>query len=61
MFPVVATDVAACTAGTLVGLPGPGLQTLGKLLVWSFAAGFIERLVPDALDRLTKAAETKKP
>ena len=60
-FPVVATDVAACTAGTLVGLPGPGLQTLGKLLVWSFAAGFIERLVPDALDRLTKAAETKKP
>ena len=29
----------------------------GKLLVWSFIAGFAERLVPDMLDRFTAASK----
>jgi len=31
-----------------------------KLLVWSFIAGFSERLLPDQLSRLDTAAQTKK-
>lgn len=37
--------------------PGPDLA---KLLIWSFLAGFSERLVPDALDR-TEAQANKTP
>jgi len=33
-----------------------------KMMVWAFIGGFSEQLVPDVLDRLTKAARTtKKP
>lgn len=38
------------TAGPVAGVDH------AKLLVWSFLAGFSERLLPDALDRLTKQA-----
>jgi hypothetical protein len=39
-----------CSAGPLAGVDH------AKLLVWSFVAGFSERLLPDALDRITKQA-----
>lgn len=36
--------------------PASGLDQ-AKTLVWCFVAGFAERLVPDAIDRLTAAAQ----
>ena len=42
--------------------PASGMD-FGKLLVWSFVAGFAERFVPDTLDRLvqrSQAAESQK-
>ena len=49
----------SCVFG-MKSVPGQGRE-FGKLLLWSFLAGFAEQLVPDALDRLTKAANSKKP
>lgn len=43
------------------GLMFPGAADSAKLLVWAFIGGFSEKLVPDVLDRLTKAARAKKP
>lgn len=40
------------------GMPSDG-KGWAKLLVWSFVAGFAERLVPSALERLTSAVPDK--
>ncbi|MBY0578052.1 MAG: hypothetical protein K2P57_03300 [Burkholderiales bacterium] len=37
--------------------PADGIE-YAKLLVWSFLAGFAERLVPDVLDRVAKKVQT---
>ncbi|MBI3528388.1 MAG: hypothetical protein HY067_10510 [Betaproteobacteria bacterium] len=60
-------DITKCgtTFSTFVTCTGPksGID-FAKLVVWSFLAGFAERLVPDVLDRITqnaqKAADTAK-
>ena len=43
------------------GLMFPAAADSAKMMVWAFIGGFSEQLVPDVLDRLTKAARTKKP
>jgi hypothetical protein len=44
------------------GLMFPGAGDSAKMMVWAFIGGFSEQLVPDVLDRLTKAARaTNKP
>lgn len=50
-FPEAAAN--ATNNGALPETP----QALAKLLVFAFLAGFAERLVPDALDRLIKSSE----
>lgn len=43
------------------GLMFPAAGDAAKMMVWAFIGGFSEQLVPDVLDRLTKAARAKKP
>lgn len=41
------------------GLPGEQLTEWSKVLVWSFVAGFSERLVPSSLERMGQDTEAK--
>jgi hypothetical protein len=54
---------AVCTLSMLdLGLRFSQQLDAAKMLIWAFIGGFSEQLVPDVLDRLTKAARTtKKP
>lgn len=56
MFPVI--DLQAKPGGS-VGYNSilDSIENLAKLLVWSFIAGFSERLVPDMVDRLADKAK----
>lgn len=60
MFPVPKADKGSLSFAHYLFAAGPvaGVDH-AKLLVWSFLAGFSERLLPDALDRLTKQAASK--
>jgi hypothetical protein len=49
-----------CAGTCFFGLNPDSAGNFGKLMVWSFLAGFAEQLVPDALNRLTTKALEKK-
>lgn len=51
LFPKVTLDHL-----TVDGLESLEMKEVAKLVVWSFLAGFAEKLVPDRLERLTQAA-----
>jgi hypothetical protein len=56
MYPVKSSDGSQSFAAYLCSAgPQAGVDQ-AKLLVWSFVAGFSERLLPDSLDRLSKQA-----
>jgi len=62
LFPTISTPEATAQGLALVRFmketgPAGGLD-FGKLLVWSYVAGFSERFVPDILDRLTARASS---
>ena len=66
-LPIKWSADGTCSGDCLFGLtPNAGdaanvpAKELAKMFVWAFLAGFAETLVPDALDRLTKAADSKK-
>lgn len=60
-------QIVACRYDCPISLVNRGLMFAAagdsaKMMVWAFIGGFSEQLVPDVLDRLTKAArQTKKP
>jgi hypothetical protein len=63
LFPQIVSCRYDCPISLInSGLMFPAPADAAKLLVWAFIGGFSEKLVPDVLDRLTKAAQpTKKP
>ena len=59
-LPIIWEGGESCVKDCLFGLHAESGKDFAKLMVWAFVAGFAEQLVPDALDRLTKAADWKK-
>jgi hypothetical protein len=61
LFPTLAPqDGVADFKSFIANLQPKGPIEWGKLLVWSFIAGFAERFVPDTLDRLIAKSENSK-
>jgi hypothetical protein len=62
LFPKIQCNESSCqTFGSLLSTDGPAdAQNFAKVMVWSFVAGFAERLVPSTLNALSKAVEAKK-
>jgi hypothetical protein len=65
LFPDIECSESAaktCTSfSSLFGSYGPALaKDFAKAFVWSFVAGFAERLVPNTLEALSKAVSTPK-
>jgi hypothetical protein len=62
LFPVINTPLEKVPAGMVFGVfamgtgPNQGIDW-AKLMVWSFIAGFAERFVPGALDRMVNRTE----
>ncbi len=63
LFPRIQPCTQGCSLTLInLGLIFPAPIDAAKMMVWAFIGGFSEQLVPDVLDRLTKAArQTKKP
>ena len=59
-LPIIWEGGESCAKDCLFGLHAESGKDFAKLMVWAFVAGFAEQLVPDALDRLTKAVDGKK-
>jgi hypothetical protein len=61
LFPQVASRDGVANFVAFIGkVPPTSVIDWGKLLVWSFIAGFAERLVPDTLDNLIARSEQGK-
>jgi hypothetical protein len=61
LFPTLAPqDTVSDFKSFIANLQPRGTIEWGKLLVWSFIAGFAERFVPDTLDRLIAKNENSK-
>jgi hypothetical protein len=61
LFPQWPKDIGSSDFWAFTRLqPASTVSDWGKLLVWSFLAGFAERLVPDTLDRLIARSNESK-